>query len=68
MIFFSNIHGLSALGFQILHKIDVEGERLVKPDLCPTEIYQLMSQCWAQKPIDRPSFAVLKDFLTEVFV
>ncbi|XP_053379243.1 activated CDC42 kinase 1-like isoform X2 [Mercenaria mercenaria] len=53
-------------GSQILHKIDVEGERLSKPDLCPSEVYQLMLQCWAQKPADRPSFLVLKDFLCEV--
>lgn len=53
-------------GSQILHKIDVEGERLPKPDLCPSEIFQLMSQCWAHKPADRPSFSVLKEFLCEV--
>ncbi|XP_060555189.1 activated CDC42 kinase 1-like isoform X2 [Ruditapes philippinarum] len=53
-------------GSQILHKIDVEGERLPKPDLCPSEIYQLMLQCWAQKPADRPSFLAIKDYLCEV--
>lgn len=53
-------------GSQILHKIDVEGERLTKPDLCPSEIYQLMLQCWAHKPADRPTFLALKDFLSEV--
>lgn len=53
-------------GSQILHKIDIEGERLSKPEYCPTDIYQLMLQCWAHKPADRPSFLALKDFLCEV--
>ncbi|KAI8795960.1 activated CDC42 kinase 1, partial [Biomphalaria glabrata] len=53
-------------GSQILHKIDVENERLPKPHDCPCDIYQLMMQCWAYKPQDRPSFVALKDFLSEV--
>ncbi|CAL1527231.1 unnamed protein product, partial [Lymnaea stagnalis] len=53
-------------GSQILHKIDVENERLPKPSDCPSDIYQLMMHCWAHKPQDRPSFAALKDFLSEV--
>ena len=51
---------------QILIKIDVEGERLPRPDSCPADVYQLMTQCWAHKPQDRPSFVALKDFLCEV--
>ncbi|XP_071109997.1 activated CDC42 kinase 1-like isoform X1 [Haliotis cracherodii] len=53
-------------GSQILHKIDVEAERLSKPKCCPTDIYQLMLQCWAHKSHDRPTFVALKDFLCEV--
>ncbi|XP_059176052.1 activated CDC42 kinase 1-like isoform X2 [Physella acuta] len=53
-------------GSQILHKIDVENERLTKPSDCPSDIYRLMMQCWAHKPQDRPSFVALKDFLSEV--
>ncbi|KAK3104507.1 hypothetical protein FSP39_003678 [Pinctada imbricata] len=53
-------------GSQILHKIDVKDERLSKPPHCPTDIYQLMLQCWAYKPQDRPTFLALKDFLCEV--
>ncbi|XP_035697157.1 activated CDC42 kinase 1-like [Branchiostoma floridae] len=49
----------------ILQKIDQEGERLPKPSDCPQDIYQLMMQCWAHKPCDRPTFEALKDFLTE---
>lgn len=51
---------------QILHKIDKEGERLPKPEDCPQDIYNVMQQCWAQKPDDRPSFVALREFLLEV--
>ncbi|KAH3741328.1 activated CDC42 kinase 1-like isoform X2 [Dreissena polymorpha] len=53
-------------GSQILHKIDMEGERLSHPDLCPTEIYELMLKCWAMKPVDRPSFLAIREFLCEI--
>ena len=32
---------------------------------CPPDIYQLMLQCWAKMPTDRPTFEALKDFLAE---
>lgn len=51
---------------QILHKIDKEGERLPRPEDCPQDIYNVMVQCWAHKPEDRPSFVALRDFLLEV--
>lgn len=51
---------------QILHKIDKEGERLPKPEDCPQDIYNVMLQCWAQKPDDRPTFVALREFLLEV--
>lgn len=51
---------------QILHKIDKEGERLPRPEDCPQDIYNVMLQCWAHKPEDRPTFVALRDFLVEV--
>lgn len=51
---------------QILHKVDKEGERLPKPEDCPQDIYNVMLQCWAQKPDDRPTFVALREFLLEV--
>lgn len=51
---------------QILHKVDVEAERLCKPDDCPQDIYNVMLQCWSPKPEDRPTFMALRDFLLEV--
>ncbi|XP_016364027.1 tyrosine kinase, non-receptor, 2b [Sinocyclocheilus rhinocerous] len=52
-------------GSQILHKIDKEGDRLPKPEDCPQDIYNVMMQCWAQKPDDRPTFVALREFLVE---
>ncbi|XP_060756795.1 activated CDC42 kinase 1 [Neoarius graeffei] len=52
-------------GSQILHKIDKEGERLVKPEDCPQDIYNVMLQSWSPKPEDRPTFVALRDFLVE---
>uniref|UniRef100_A0AAY5EYF3 Activated CDC42 kinase 1 n=1 Tax=Electrophorus electricus TaxID=8005 RepID=A0AAY5EYF3_ELEEL len=52
-------------GSQILHKIDKEGERLAKPEDCPQDVYNVMLQCWAQKPDDRPTFLALREFLVE---
>ncbi|KAK6177398.1 hypothetical protein SNE40_015507 [Patella caerulea] len=53
-------------GSQILQKIDVDGDRLPEPNYAPSAIYQLMTQCWAAKPQDRPSFILMKDYLCEV--
>ncbi|KAM8953087.1 activated CDC42 kinase 1 [Pelodytes ibericus] len=52
-------------GSQILHKIDKEGERLIRPEDSPQDIYNVMLQCWAHKPEDRPTFVALRDFLVE---
>ncbi|XP_053715783.1 activated CDC42 kinase 1 isoform X1 [Synchiropus splendidus] len=52
-------------GSQILHKVDVEAERLCKPDDCPQDIYNVTLQCWSPKPEDRPTFVALRDFLLE---
>ena len=52
-------------GSQILRKIDRESERLHQPDACPNDIYQILLQCWAKIPTDRPTFEALKDYLME---
>ncbi|XP_034038961.1 tyrosine kinase, non-receptor, 2b isoform X2 [Thalassophryne amazonica] len=52
-------------GSQILHKLDKEDECLLKPEDCPQDIYNVMLQCWAQKPDDRPTFVALREFLLE---
>ncbi|XP_014674284.1 PREDICTED: activated CDC42 kinase 1-like [Priapulus caudatus] len=52
-------------GTQILQMIDREGKRLSKPSACPHDVYQLMKQCWAHRPHDRPAFVALKELLCE---
>ncbi|XP_040022876.2 activated CDC42 kinase 1 isoform X2 [Gasterosteus aculeatus] len=52
-------------GSQILHKVEVDAERLCKPDDCPLDVYNVMLQCWSPKPEDRPTFVALRDFLLE---
>lgn len=42
-----------------------KGERLEKPENCPSEIYQTMEQCWAYNERDRPSFDQLVDIFTD---
>ncbi|XP_066995527.2 activated Cdc42 kinase Ack isoform X2 [Anabrus simplex] len=54
-------------GTQILVKIDREGERLPQPDACPSDIYQLMHQCWARDPAERPHFTGLKDYFAKSY-
>jgi hypothetical protein len=42
----------------------LNGGRLEKPNDCPEALYQIILSTWAEKPQDRPSFAVLlKDLL-----
>lgn len=44
------------------------GYRMPRPDVCPTELYDVMMKCWKNKPEDRPTFeylqSVLEDFYT----
>ncbi|XP_012282721.1 activated CDC42 kinase 1 isoform X2 [Orussus abietinus] len=51
-------------GSEILRKIDREGERLYEPEASPPPMYQLMLRCWSRDPLERPTFACLKDSLT----
>jgi hypothetical protein len=40
-----------------------QGTRLECPKNCPKEMYQLMRQCWKEKPSDRPNFSEIELFL-----
>ncbi|KAJ8668984.1 hypothetical protein QAD02_000243 [Eretmocerus hayati] len=51
-------------GSEILRKIDREGERLHEPEASPPAMFQMMLQCWARDPAERPTFAALKESLT----
>uniref|UniRef100_A0A0R3S2M2 non-specific protein-tyrosine kinase n=1 Tax=Elaeophora elaphi TaxID=1147741 RepID=A0A0R3S2M2_9BILA len=54
-------------GAQILAAIDYPNlQRLECPDACPVEFYDLMMQCWAHKPEERPSFTDIVRHLPEI--
>jgi tyrosine-protein kinase len=36
------------------------GKRLLKPALCPQDVYEMMENCWRQEPDERPSFIELR--------
>ncbi|GMR39698.1 hypothetical protein PMAYCL1PPCAC_09893, partial [Pristionchus mayeri] len=42
------------------------GERMVKPDNCSDQLYDIMLKCWSDNPSDRPSFTVLRKDLAEL--
>ena len=50
---------------KLLHFLDT-GNRLAMPELCPDEVFQIMTQCWHLDHHSRPSFQSLKDQLEEV--
>lgn len=43
-----------------------DGNVLGSPESCPAPVYELMKQCWGQKPIDRPSFLIIHQTLTDI--
>lgn len=45
-----------------------EGNVLSSPESCPAPVYELMKQCWGQKPVDRPSFERVYQTLMDVRV
>ncbi|CDW53400.1 Pkinase Tyr domain containing protein [Trichuris trichiura] len=54
-------------GQQILDCINVpRSRRLDKPDLCPSDYYNLMLQCWEHEPGNRPKFSSLVSLLPDI--
>lgn len=43
----------------------IQGKRLPIPDNCPQMLQDLISQCWAQNPEDRPTMAEVVKKLSE---
>ncbi|XP_078465914.1 hepatocyte growth factor receptor-like isoform X2 [Lampetra planeri] len=42
----------------------LRGRRLLQPEYCPDDLYQLMLECWSHKPEMRPTFTSLISELT----
>lgn len=47
----------------VLIRLLDSGVRLRCPDDCPNEMYRVMSDCWKQLPVDRPSFSTLQTYI-----
>lgn len=44
-----------------------EGNMLSCPDNTPASVYELMKQCWAHKPMSRPSFRTIHGALNSIY-
>ncbi len=58
------IYSLGETPFEGLSPVEIRdmllrGERLGRPERCPTEMYDIMKSCWNLSPHDRPSFTQL---------
>lgn len=58
------IYSLGETPFEGLSPVEIrdmllQGERLGRPERCPTGVYSVMGSCWSLDPQDRPSFAQL---------
>ncbi|XP_059144020.1 hepatocyte growth factor receptor-like [Physella acuta] len=42
------------------------GRRMPHPNYCPDQLYEIMQNCWAENPSDRPTFAELVDDITDM--
>ncbi|XP_025899174.1 tyrosine-protein kinase Lck isoform X2 [Nothoprocta perdicaria] len=43
------------------------GYRMPPPEQCPPELYELMVQCWKERPEERPTFEYMKSVLEDFF-
>jgi serine/threonine protein kinase len=53
-------------GMDLAMEVAFEGLRPVVPSFCPQEYSDLMKQCWADKPDDRPDFGQIQERLTQM--
>ncbi|ELT93698.1 hypothetical protein CAPTEDRAFT_128904, partial [Capitella teleta] len=49
----------------IMMMIEEDG-RCPQPDTCPDSLYEIMLQCWAKNPADRPTFEFLADYMRDL--
>src|SRR4051812_39814518 len=45
-----------------------EGNRLLKPEHCKREMYNIMYYCWDTNPEKRPTFTQLVDYLDKLLI
>nr|XP_023029901.1 vascular endothelial growth factor receptor 1-like [Leptinotarsa decemlineata] len=51
----------SGIEAENLHPKLLDGYRMESPEFAPTDIYHIMTECWAANPLSRPSFTKLSD-------
>lgn len=49
----------------VINKIE-NGERLPLPEICPSNLYNLLLRCWSYEPNERPDIKQIKIFLLEL--
>ena len=65
------IYSLGKIPWQGLSPIEIrdalaQGERLGRPERCPTDMYRVMQSCWETSAHDRPGFVMLYTRIAEV--
>ncbi|XP_059158559.1 tyrosine-protein kinase HTK16-like [Physella acuta] len=51
-------------GVEVIKFIE-DGNRLDKPEKCPTVVYDIMLRCWSAEPVSRPTFTWLNKHFEE---
>ncbi|XP_038071438.1 muscle, skeletal receptor tyrosine-protein kinase-like [Patiria miniata] len=54
-------------GREVIRRLQT-GYRMDKPNSCPEDIYDIMRQCWREKPCDRPTFTNLFNTFDKMLV
>lgn len=52
---------------EVIRNLD-KSYRMPSPEGCPEELYEVMLQCWKEKPEERPTFEHLQDLLSDFFI
>lgn len=50
----------------VSYKVAEDGYTHPIPDDCPPALAELLKECWASEPTDRPSFAVIVETLEKM--
>ncbi|KAL9957968.1 hypothetical protein ACROYT_G034928 [Oculina patagonica] len=53
---------------QRLLRVLKAGYRMEKPQICSDEMYEVMQQCWKEKPAERPSFTIIREQLERMML
>lgn len=51
---------------EVLHQVD-HGYRMQSPPNCPSQLYEIMLECWHKDPLKRPTFDTLQWQLEDFF-